>query len=263
LLVEPGGVQQLMPRTPGPFPMSLAADGTALWAVRAPSTPRGGSALLKLDAATGRRLAGGPLHGEAGSLAHGAGGVWMITDVSSVLVGGRQFIGLEKLDPRTGERELVLPSVDAEALAVSSRSVWTRHGTTVTERDGRGRVLNHVRGISPTLGFEAQRTLLADDDGAWVAGQSDGILYRIEGGRVVNRLKVGLLAGVLARSRSAVWVSVVAGADRYEVVRVDPHEGTVTGRVSIGRAEPQTIVPVGKELWVFTGRGGVLRVSQG
>lgn len=263
LLVKPDGVRRLMPATPGARPVSLAADGTALWAVRAPAMPRGGSELLKLDAGTGRRLAGGPLHGEAGSIALGAGGAWMITDVSSVLVGGRTFSGLEKLDPLTGERALVLPRVDAEGLAVSSRSVWTRHGTTVTERDERGRVLNHVRGLSPTLGVEGQRTLLADDDGAWVAGQSDGILYRIEDGRVVNRLKVGLLAGVLARTRSAVWVSALAGTDRYDVVRVDPDEGTVTGRVSIGRAEPQTIVPVGKELWVFTGRGDVLRVSQG
>ena len=159
----------------------------------------------------------------------------MIADVSSVLVGGRTFEGLEKLDPRTGKRALVLPHVDAEGLAVSSRSVWTRHGETVTERDERGRVLNRVRRISPTLGFDAQRTLLADDDGAWVAGQSDGILYRIEGGRVVKQLKVGLLAGVLARTRSAVWVTAFMGTDRYEVVRVDPDEGTVTGRVSIGR----------------------------
>ncbi len=35
---------------------------------------------------------------------------------------------------------------------------------------------------------------------------------------------------------------------------MDPDEGTVTGRVSIGRVQPQTIVPVGKELWVITGR---------
>ncbi len=154
LLVEPGGMRRLMPARPGAFSMSLAADGTALWAVRAPSKPRGGSELLKLDAGTGRRLAGGPLHGEAGSIALGAGGIWMIANVSSVMVGGRHFGGLEKLDPLTGKRELVLPPVDAEGLAASSRSVWTRHGTAVIERDDRGRVLNRVRGISPTLGFE-------------------------------------------------------------------------------------------------------------
>jgi hypothetical protein len=263
LLVEPGDKRLLVPRTPGARSLSLAADGTALWAVGAPSNPRGGSELQKLDPGTGRRLGGGPLHGEAGSIALGGGGVWMITDVSSVLVGGRHFSGLEKLDPRTAKRVLFLPRVDAEGLAASSRSVWTRRGETVTERDERGRVLNRVQGISPTVGFEAQRTLLADDDGAWVAGQSDGILYRIEGGRVVKRLKVGLLAGVLARTRSAVWVTALAGADRYELVRVDPEDGSVTGRVAIGRDEPQTLVPIGKQVWVITGTGEVRRVSQG
>ena len=51
--------------------------------------------------------------------------------------------------------------------------------------------------------------------------------------------------------------------DRYELVRIDPDDGTVTGRVAIGRDQPQTIVPIGKELWVITGRGDVVRVSQG
>jgi hypothetical protein len=262
-LVEPGRVRLLARATAGGQPMSLAADGAALWAVRAPARPLGGSELMKLDPGTGRRLAGVPLHGEAGSIALGAGGVWMITDVSAVRVGGRHFAGLEKLDPRTGERALALPDVDAEGLAASSRSVWTRKDEIVTERDHRGRVLNRVRGISPTVGFMGQRTLLADDDGAWVAGQSDGTLCRIEHGRVIMRVKVGLLAGVLARTRAAVWVTVSAGADRYELVRVDPDDGVVTGRVAIGRVEPQTIVPVGKQLWVVTDRGDVLRVSQG
>ena len=45
----------------------------------------------------------------AGSIALGAGGLWLITDVSSVRVGGRTLGGLEKFDPRTGERTLVLP----------------------------------------------------------------------------------------------------------------------------------------------------------
>jgi hypothetical protein len=51
--------------------------------------------------------------------------------------------------------------------------------------------------------------------------------------------------------------------NRYELVRVDPDDGTVTGRVDVGSVEPQTMVPIGKELWVITQRGTVTRVSQG
>ena len=233
--VGPDQTALLLPATDDPAQtLTLAADGTALWAVQSPTRLPGGS-LIRLDAGTGRRIGGVPLHGEAGSIAVGAGGLWMITDFRSARVGGRMFKGLEKFDPRTSRRVLALPHVEAEAIAASSRSVWTRHDATVTERDERGRVLTRVRGISPTVGFVGQRTLLADDEGAWVAGQSDGILYRIEGGRVVKQLKVGLFAGVLARTRSAVWVTALAGTDRYELVRVDPDDGTVTGRVAIGR----------------------------
>ena len=253
-----------MPATPRPQSVSLAADGTALWAVKAPSKPLGGSELMKLDGSTGRRLGGGgPLDGEAGSIALGAGGIWMTTNVSSVLAGGRHFSGLEKLDPRTGKRTLVLPREDAEGLAASGRSVWTRRGLTVTERDERARVLNRVRGISPTVGIEGQRTMVADDDGAWVVGQSDGLLYRIENGRVAEQVRVGVLGGVIARSRSAVWVAALVGTGRYELVRVDPDDGTVTRRMAVGSVEPQTIVPFGKEIWVITPRGAIMRFSQG
>jgi hypothetical protein len=260
-IVEPGRMRQLAPASP--LPWSLASDGTALWGVRGPTEPLDGSELVKLDPRTGRRISRVVLPGESGSLALGAGGVWMIADVSSVRRGGRTYGGLEKIDPRTGERAVELPNVEADGIAASSRSVWTRKGETVTQRDDRGRVLNRVRGISPTVGFMGQRTMLADDDGAWVAGQSDGILYRIEHGQVVNRLKVGLLAGVLARTRDAVWVTVLAGTDRYELVRVDPDDAVVTGRVAIGAQQPQAIVPVGKQLWALTTRGDVVRVSQG
>ena len=64
-----------------------------------------------------------------------------------------------------------------------------------------------MRHISPALGLEDQRSIVADNDGAWVVGQSDGLLYRIEDGRVVKRLRVGRQAGVIARTRSAVWVT--------------------------------------------------------
>jgi len=132
----------------------------------------------------------------------------------------------------------------------------------VTQRDDSGRVVNRVGNIAPALAAEAQRSIVADDEGAWVVGQSDGLLYRIENGRVVKRLRVGGQAGVIARTRSAVWVTAESNGG-YELVRVDPDGGTVTGRVRVGADMPQTIVPVGKQVWVITETGAVVRVSQG
>jgi hypothetical protein len=41
----------------------------------------------------------------------------------------------------------------------------------------------------------------------------------------------------------------------YQLVRVDADGGKVTGRVRLGSDEPQTIVPIGKQVWVITGGG--------
>ena len=104
--------------------------------------------------------------------------------------------GIARIDLRSFERTGFIPGAETAGLAATERSLWTRHLDSVFERDARGRVINRVDGISPTLGFTSQRTLLADADGAWVVGQSDGQLYRIERGRVVRRLAVGQTAGV-------------------------------------------------------------------
>jgi hypothetical protein len=56
-------------------------------------------------------------------------------------------------------------------------------------------------------------------------------------------------------------VSASPRLDRWELVRVDPDEGKVTGRVPLGFRQPQTLVPVGKRLWVITNTGDAVLVS--
>ena len=92
-------------------------------------------------------------------------------------------------------------------------------------------------------------------------GQSGGLLYRVERGRVVRRVKVGQTAGIVARAGPAVWVSATPAPDTYELVRVDPDDGKVTGRMRLGWRVPQVIVPVGKRLWVITSGGDAILVS--
>jgi hypothetical protein len=224
-----------------------------------PDRPR--SILLKLDRLSGRRLATIPLAGEGGALAIGAGGIWLQTNRRSPEPSAPPA-GLDRIDPVTHRRTASLKGVAPQSIAASGHSLWTREGQTVTQRDEGGRVVNRVGHISPALGAEAQRSIVADSDGAWVVGQSEGLLYRIENGQVVKRLRVGGRGGVIARTRSAVWVTAESNG-RYDLVRVDPDAGTVTGRVPVGADMPQTIVPVGKQVWVITETGAVVRVSQG
>ena len=234
---QDGRIVRLSPADPrnrrelevGGSPTSIAADGDTVWVTSVASLKDVDRAhLVELDTSSGRRLARVPLDGYASHVAVGAGGVWLSADLHAG--------GLARFDPRTGERTALIPSAVVEGLAVSDRAVWTRSRDAVTQYDAAGRVLHRVEGIPPTFGEESQRTIVADAHGAWVVGQGDGRLYRIEGGQVVKRVAVGESAGVIARTGAAVWVTASPEIDRYELVRVDPDEGKVTGRVDLGRA---------------------------
>jgi hypothetical protein len=259
LRIDPRTQQRSELSTGGAVPVSVAAAGGTVWVMTVrigPGPSR--STLVQLDPASGRRLAAVPLAGEGRSLAIGAGGIWVESERTTAPA---HTGGLQRIDPRTHRRTAAIAGVDAQSMAASDGSLWTRNGETVTQRDDSGRVVNRVRHISPAVGLEGQRSIAADDGGAWVVGQSAGLLYRIENGRVVQRVRVGGLAGAIARSRSAVWVTAMSKG-HHELVRVDPDGGKVTGRVRLGSDEPQTIVPIGKQVWVITQRGDVIRVSQ-
>ena len=254
LQLDPAGRQNPRQIELGGQPTSIAADGDTVWVTSVSSLKDiNSSYLVQLDARTGQRLARVPLNGYASHVAVGAGGVWLSADLHSG--------GLARFDPRTGERTAFVPSAVVEGLAVSDRAVWTRSRDVVTQYDAAGRVLHRVEGIPPTSGEESQRTIVADAHGAWVVGQGDGRLYRIEGGQVVKRVAVGESAGVLARTGTAVWVTASPAIDRYELVRVDPDEGKVTARVALGRRLPQAILPAGDKLSVITAAGEALLLS--
>ena len=241
----------------GGSPNSIAVDGTSVWVTSGSSLrDLNRSHLVQLDARTGRRLARVPLRDRyASHVAVGAGGVWMAADLHAG--------GLARFDPRTHRQTAYVPGVEVEGVAATDRAVWTRAGETVTQWDADGRIVHRVDGVSPSLGDESQRTLLADADGAWVVGQSDGRLYRVEGGHVVNRVDVGATAGAIAGRGSTVWVGASPESDRYELVRVDADDGEVTGRVDVGRFAPQAIVPLGDDVWVVTKAGSLLQLSAG
>jgi hypothetical protein len=234
-------------------PVSVAADGHFVWVL---SVDDGGnrSLLVKLDARTGRIVDRVPVGGWGAAVAAGAGGLWLLPSIHRGDV--------ERIDPTTYRRTAFFPKLADEGLAVSGGSVWARRDDVVVQIDAvSGRVVNRVAGIAPPLDTSSLRTLLPDAEGAWVVGGRDGLLYRVERGRVVRKLTVGQTAGAVARGRSAIWVTASPRPDVYELVRVDPDEGKVTGRVPLGFRVPQTLVPVGKRLWVVTSTGDVLRVS--
>jgi DNA-binding beta-propeller fold protein YncE len=241
----------------GGEPRAVAADRGVVWVMSTDATHDGSSRahLFKLDARSGRILARVPVNGSGGAMAVGAGGLWLCPN--------EHRGDVERIDPDSFERTAFLPFAGGEGVSVSGRSVWTRNRQFVLESDAlTGRVVSRVHGVAPTKDLESQRTLLADRDGAWVVGQEDGSLSRIEGGRIVQRIAVGATAGVAARAGSTLWVSATRGSDGgNEVVRVDPDDGKVLQRVDFNFNVPQTLVPVGKDLWVITSGGEAKLVS--
>jgi hypothetical protein len=179
---------------------------------------------------------------------------------------------LERIDPDSFQRTAFVPLPGppvqgrAQGLSVSGTSVWTQLRGTLLEIDARtGRIVTRVPGMAP-MEERAKRTVLARRDGVWAVGPAEGLLMRIEDGRVTQRIAVGATASVVARTASAVWVTASTGAgdgNEHEVVRVDPDDGTVLQRIDLGFDVPQALVPVGSDLWVITDGGTAELISEG
>lgn len=239
----------------GKVPVSLAAAGDAVWVVtedadvppqpNLAAPPR--AELIKLDPGSGSVLRRVPLDAIGDAIRAGAVGVHLPA-----------YLGLgTELEPNAPADAGQLGNlvVGPDGLA------WMQRRDTIIALDARGRIVRKVRGISESLTSSGAVALLPDTEGAWLLGQVGGMLYRIDGNRLTTRVRVGRSAGVLARVDGDLWVSAVAGPGRYEIVRVDGDAGRITGRVRLGRAAPQAIVPEGRRLWVLTAGGDALLIN--
>ena len=266
---EQGAVAAIDPARPssrtdlrvGGIPLSLAAARAGTWVVsQRPTIPRGthlaertGPALthlVRLDARTGRVIARVPVRDVADAMRAGASGVRLPAYLGRVS-------HLEGL-PAPGLR---IPVRVEEELVLGDRSAWVRRGDAVYEFDAGGRLVGRARGISPPPTLTERQSMLPDADGAWVVGSTNGVLYRVERGRVTRRVGVGDAAGVAARAGAGVWVSATSRPGSFELVRVEG--AAVTRRVALGGAEPEAIAPAGERVWVVTSGGEALLVNPG
>jgi sugar lactone lactonase YvrE len=242
----------------GGTPRSITAGGGVVWVISHDSgTGVTSSHLVKLDARSGRVLARVPTKAYGGSLAFGAGGLWLSTNEH----GG----DVERIDPDSSQRTAFFPFETGSGLAVAGNAVWALRPRSVLQIDPATGSVTRIGGIA-SLGSDGEGAVLADRHGAWITGPNDGLLRRIEGGRVTRRIAVGDQAGVIAEIGSAIWVSAWVSTSRTlqdgnEVVRVDPEDGKVVQRIDVGYRVPKALVPVGKDLWVITSDGEAMLVS--
>jgi hypothetical protein len=240
-------------------PRSITAGGGAVWVIsNDKETGATSSHLVKLDARSGRVLARVPSKAYGGSLAFGAGGLWLDTN--------EHRGDVERIDPESFQRTAFFPFETGKGLAAAANTVWTLRTRSVLQIDPVTGRVRRIGGIT-SLGSDGDGAVLADRDGAWVTGSTDGWLWRIEGGRVTRRIAVGETAGALAETGSGLWVTAWSRSrtleGRNEVVRVDPDDGKVVQRIDFGYRVPKALVPVGKDLWVITSGGDAMLVTPG
>jgi len=184
---------------------------------------------------------GSPTYG----LATGGGSVW---------VGGLGSGDVIRVDPATGK---VLGRVTVGArvfnLAAAPGAVWAVDNalSTAVRVDTRtGRVSARV-----PVGFQPY-DIEWGFGSAWVANAGDGTVWRITGGKVVKKIKIGVEPNGLTAYRGALWVS---DHTLGKVVRVDPATNRITGTVRAAGAD--WITGLGDSIYVSQETNQVSRIS--
>jgi hypothetical protein len=237
----------------------VALSGDAVWVVAAVDERSSVFRLMRLDPRSGRivaRIRGlGPSDWFGGILAAGPDGVWLQTYPGRP---GR----LRRVDPATNRVSASYRTSELIAIGVGEGRVWTLSMQGMLEwRDARtGTLLGRFDGLAPDPpGGPYRNAILPDHDGAWIATAEDGAVTRLStAGRIEWSVRVRA-HGPLAHALGSLWVTKGDVTDRRnEILRLDPGDGRVTGRLALGARVPAALLDGGDELWAVLSDGTAL-----
>lgn len=203
---------------------SLAAGFGSVWVTKTST-----ASLLRIDASTRRRAAGGPIRIRGGrnvAVTTGEGAVWV--GVRNRADAHRGPEAVVRVDPRTGAQRRIPVPGGVQDLAVGAGAVWVsnRYDSTVTRigvQDGGRDVVRVGRG---------PRGIAAGPRAIWVAASEDMQLVRIEPSTLETRaVDLESAPERVAVGGGSVWATA-RDADR--LIRVDPEALAVTDRVPTG-----------------------------
>lgn len=200
------------------------------------------AALLTLFAgpATATQI-GSPTFG----LATGGGSMW---------VGGLASGDVIRVDPATGKIvKRIAVGARVFNLAAAPGAVWAIDNalsTAVRIDANTGNVTARV-----PVGFQPY-DIEWGFGSAWVANAGDGTVWRITGGKVVKKIKVGTEPNGLTAYRGALWVS---DHTLGKVVRIDPATNKITASVHVDGAD--WITGLGDNIYVSQETNQVSRIS--
>jgi hypothetical protein len=228
-------------------PVAISAGDSAVW-VRA--AVGDGGIVARLGTSTRAQV------GFGSTLAVGRASVWA-ADVEI----GRE--GLHRIVAGTGRDAGLIARRGVYALATGGDSLWamTGSGTVLLLDDRTGEIRARWPALATSSGT-APPEVLGDATGAWVmrVGQgADSEVIRLEGGQIVRRLPLDPTARpLLAQVDDALWtVTEDAARHRYAAMRLNPGDGAVTARISLGTRNATDLLAVGDDLWVTSSDGTV------
>jgi DNA-binding beta-propeller fold protein YncE len=227
--------------------LQVSASDDAVWAMGATDADAQHFRLVRVDPATNRIVARIGSFGWAGAgLAGAPGALWLQAD-------RQPATQLRRVDPATGRIEGAFGDARLVAMTSGGGRLWTLTADGLLEwRDAQsGRVLGRLAGFAKRgPGGPYWNTIAADAGGAYVATGENGSVARVSaGGRVEWKVAVGA-NGAIGVAGDAVWVTAEDGTQRNAaLVRLDPADGKVTGRIRLGARLPVGLVAVGEDLW--------------
>jgi len=243
----------------GTPPTALVAAEGELWArVEAHGrVPR--DRVLRIDPSTGRttaRITVDRGFDRGFGLAVAGRSVWAPRGPASPVA------GIERIDrDRAVVAGLVRSVSGAVGVASSDGLLWaTTSNAGLVEMDAAtGRLIARF-GVTPL----ALTTMVAADRGLWLLYATRSEILRFAGHRVVDRIAVGgRVLPLLARTAGGLWTATTeafSGGDLTRLVRIDPITHRVTGTVSLGRQNVNTLVGAGRDLLAITDTGRVIVV---
>lgn len=186
-----------------------------------------------------------PIGSPTFGLATGGGSVW---------VGGVGSGDVIRVDPTSG-RVLARLTVGARIfnLAAAPGAVWAIDNalsTAVRIDTKTAKVTTRV-----PVGFQPY-DIEWGFGSAWVANAGDGTVWRITGGKVVKKIKVGSEPNGLTAYRGALWVT---DHTLGKVVRIDPATNKITATLHIDGAD--WITGLGESIYVSQETNVVRRIS--
>jgi YVTN family beta-propeller protein len=225
---------------PVPGPVSLAAQGDAIWVAGQGDRVVSGAWLARIDARSGQVTGARIKISSGGTPALAAG--------ESLLVAQRGAQGLQHLaDGRLESTHVAPPSI--VAVAQVGGSLWlVEYG----EPPGRGSVLKlskHAeRVVAEGPVGRAPAAMAAGAGSLWVTANLDDALTRVdlETGRVAGTIEVGDGPVGVATAGGDVWV---ANTEEATVSRIDPELERVVDTIEVGRG-PRAVAAGAGSIWV-------------